>query len=172
MKPSLTLQFFIGKLYYTRISFPPVALTHWILKRCWLESSGQTLFFNHRKLDLTLSDLSKSKSTVSPDKLMGQLGAASSSVFEAQSLTYSKKSLGIVWIICPREVPWVIRLFLGAVPLGKVWLPLGKCDCPWDFPRANFYRQPLWTFHCLYQILISSYDKTKGMEFFGIVFGP
>ena len=167
MKPSLKLHFFIGKLYYTRISFPPVALTHWILKRCWLESSGQTLFFNHRKLDLTLS-----KSTVSPDKLMGQLGAASSSVFEAQSLTYSKKSLGILWIICPLEVPWVIRLFLGAVHLGKVWLPLGKCDYPRDLPRKFFYRQPLWTFNCLYQILISSYDKTKGMEFFGIVFGP
>ena len=56
----------------------------------------QTLFFNHRSLDLRLSDLSKSEPTVSPDKPMGQLWAASSSVFEAQSLTNSEKSSGIV----------------------------------------------------------------------------
>ena len=33
----------------------------------------QTLFFNHRSLDLTLPDLGKSKPTLSPDKPMGQL---------------------------------------------------------------------------------------------------
>ena len=42
----------------------------------------QTLFFNHRSLDLTLSDLSKSEPTVSPDKPVEQLLAASSSVFK------------------------------------------------------------------------------------------
>ena len=37
---------------------------------------GQTLFFNHQSLDLTLLDLSKFEPTVSPDKLMhcGKLG--------------------------------------------------------------------------------------------------
>ena len=57
-----------------------------------LDDIWQTLFFNHRSLDLTLSDWSKSQPTVSPDKPMGQLWAASSSVFEAQSLTNSAKS--------------------------------------------------------------------------------
>ena len=56
----------------------------------------QTLFFNQQSLDLILSDLSKSEPTVSPDKPMGQLWAASSSVFEAQSLTNSEKSSGFV----------------------------------------------------------------------------
>ena len=56
----------------------------------------QTLFFNHQSLDLALSDLSKSKPTVSPDKPIGQLWVAFSSVFEAQSLTNSEKSSGIV----------------------------------------------------------------------------
>ena len=54
------------------------------------------LFFNHQSLDLTLSDLIKSEPTVSPDQPMGQLCAASSLVFEANSLTNSGKSLGIV----------------------------------------------------------------------------
>jgi hypothetical protein len=44
---------------------------------------GQTLFFNHQSLDLTLSDLSKSEPTVSLDKPMGQLWAASFLIFEA-----------------------------------------------------------------------------------------
>ena len=35
--------------------------------------TGQTLFFNHPSLNLTLSDLSKSKPTVSPYKHIGQL---------------------------------------------------------------------------------------------------
>ena len=84
--------------------------------------SLQTLFFNHQSLDLTLSDLCKSEPSASPDKPMGQLWSASSSVFEAQSLTNSGKSLGIVWKICP-----------------------------WEVPQANFSRQPLRTFHCFYQ---------------------
>ena len=46
--------------------------------------------------NLTLSDLSNSEPTVSLDKPMGQLWATSSSVFEAQSLTNSEKSSGIV----------------------------------------------------------------------------
>jgi hypothetical protein len=52
-------------------------------------------------MDLKLSDLRKSEHTVSPDKPMPmeQLCAASSSVFEAQSLTNSQKSSGIVWKI-------------------------------------------------------------------------
>ena len=45
---------------------------------------------------------------------------ASSSVFEAQSLTYSGKAIGNVWKICPQEIPQVIRLSLGAAPLRKV----------------------------------------------------
>ena len=55
----------------------------------------------------------------------GQLWPASSSVFEAQNLPNSEKSSGFVWKICAQEVPWVIKLSLGAAPLGKVWLPLG-----------------------------------------------
>ena len=116
-------------------------------KVLWKGEFVQTLFFNHQSLDLTLSDLSKSEPTVSPDKPMGQLWAASSSVFEAQSLTNSEKSSGIVWKICPREVPWVIRLSLGAAPLRKVWFSqvlLGAC----------FSRQPLRTFLCLSQIAL------------------
>ena len=35
------------------------------------------------------------------------------------------KSLRNCLEICPREVPWLIRLSLGAAPLGKVWFPLG-----------------------------------------------
>ena len=31
----------------------------------------------------------------------------------------SRKSTGIVRNICPQEVPWVIRLSLGAAPLGN-----------------------------------------------------
>ena len=93
-----------------------------------VDNSCQTLFFNHRSLDLTLSDLSKSEPTVSPDKPMGQIWATSSSVFEAQSLTNSGKSLGIVWRICPLELP-----------------------------QANFSRQPLQTFHCLYHTLRTKY---------------
>ena len=58
----------------------------------------------------------------------------------------------VVWKICPREFPRVIRLSLGAAPLGKVWWPSGKSDDPREFPRANFSRQPLRTFHCLYQM--------------------
>ena len=64
---------------------------------CSCANFHQTLFFNHQSLDLTLSDLSKSEHTVSLDKPMGQLLAASSSVFEAQSLTNSEKSSGIFW---------------------------------------------------------------------------
>ena len=45
-------------------------------------------------------------------------GAVYSLVFEAQSLTNSGKSLGIVWNICPREVPRVID-FPSGPPLGK-----------------------------------------------------
>ena len=55
---------------------------------------------HHQSLDLTLSDLDKSKPTVSPDKPIGQLWAASSSVIEAQSLTNSGKSSRISWKIC------------------------------------------------------------------------
>ena len=29
--------------------------------------------------------------------------------------------------------------------------PSGKSDDPREFPRTNFFRQPPWTFHCLYQ---------------------
>ena len=56
-----------------------------------LGNISQTLFFNHQSLDLTPSDLSKSEPTVSPDKPMEQLWDASSSVFDAQSLTNSEK---------------------------------------------------------------------------------
>ena len=64
---------------------------------------NQTLFFHHQSLELTLSDLCKSAPTVSLKKDIWQLWAASSSVFEAQSLTNNIKSLGIIWKICPRE---------------------------------------------------------------------
>ena len=37
-----------------------------------------------------------------------------------------------------------------------VYLPPGKSDNPWKFPRANFSRQPLQTFHCLYQCTVNS----------------
>ena len=67
-----------------------------------------------------MSDLSKYEPTVSPDKPVGQLWVASALVFEAQSPTNSGQFLGIVWKICPREVPWVIKLSLGAAPLRKV----------------------------------------------------
>ena len=39
----------------------------------------QTLFFNHRSLEVTLSDLSQSEPTASPGKPIEQLWAASSS---------------------------------------------------------------------------------------------
>ena len=87
--------------------------------------SGQTLFFKHRSQNLTLSGLCKSQPTVSPDKPMEQLWAAMSLVFEALSLTNSGKFSGIVWKNCPREVPWVICLSLGAPPLRTVQLPSG-----------------------------------------------
>ena len=57
---------------------------------------GHTLFFIHRSQDLTMSDLSKPKPPVSTNKPMGQLWAASSSVFEVQSLTNSGNFIGFV----------------------------------------------------------------------------
>ena len=71
-----------------------------ILKRV----NYQTLFFNHQSLDLTLLDLSKSEPTVFSRQAHG---AASSLVFEAHSLTNSKggKSSGILWEICPWDLP-------------------------------------------------------------------
>ena len=135
---SITCSYIVVMLQSFDTAYPPLQIvptanhclsttsSSWLYLPHWNPySSPQTLFFNHRSLDLTLSDLSKSEPTVSPDKPMGQLWAASSSVFEAQSLTNSEKSSGIVWKICPREVPRVIRLSLGTAPLGKFWLPSG-----------------------------------------------
>ena len=79
--------------------------------------SCQTLFFNHRSLDLTLSDLSKFEPAVSPDKPMGQLWHASSSVFEAQSRTNNEKSSGI----CLWDVPWVIRLITHGSSVAQIF---------------------------------------------------
>ena len=39
--------------------------------------------------------------------------------------------------------------------------PSGKSDYPWDLPRANFSRQPLRTFHCLYQCNTMMYMSDK-----------
>ena len=99
-----------------------IIISHFIWQRsiiAWVcpDKSSQTLFLNHRSLDLTLLDLNKSQPTVSPDKPMAQLSVA---VFEAQSVTNNERSLGVVWKICSQEVPWVIKLYLKAASLGKV----------------------------------------------------
>ena len=75
---------------------------------------------------------------VSPDKPMGQLLAISSLVFEAQSLTNSSRSLGIVF-----KFPHGRSLGQSYFPLGLG--PSGNSDYPWDLLRGNFSRQPLCT---------------------------
>ena len=40
---------------------------------------------------------------------------------------------------------------LGSSDIPSGLRPSGKSDEPREFPRANFSRQPLQTFHCLYQ---------------------
>ena len=42
--------------------------------------------------------------------------------------------------------------FLGSSDFPSGLRPSGKSDDPREFPRATFSRQPLRTFHCLYQI--------------------
>ena len=54
---------------------------------------------------------------------LGHIGASYSSLFLSKSLKNSGKYSVVVWKICPREFPRVIRLSLGAAPLGKVWWP-------------------------------------------------
>ena len=92
------------KSYSSFHTFQVLYLIWWFLTDSW-----QTLFFNHPSLDWTLSDLSKSNPTVSLDKPMGQLWATYSLFFEAQSMTNSVKSLGIVWKIWHWYVPQRIR---------------------------------------------------------------
>ena len=75
---------------------------------------------------------------VSPDKPMGQLLTVSFLVFEAQSLTNSSRSLGIVF-----KFPHGRSLKQSYFPLGLG--PSGNSDYPWDLPRGFFSRKPLCT---------------------------
>ena len=45
-----------------------------------------------------------------------------------------------------------LRNSLGSSDFPSGLRPSGKSDDPREFPRATFSRQPLRTFHCLYQI--------------------
>ena len=44
-----------------------------------------------------------------------------------------------------------LEKFTHGWSLGYSDLPSGKSEYPWDNPRVNFSRQPLRTFHYLYQ---------------------
>ena len=49
---------------------------------------------------------------------------------------YKWKSLRNYLEICPREVPRVVKLALGAAPLGKVWFPDNSCGFSTVCPRG------------------------------------
>ena len=50
---------------------------------------------------------------------------------------------------------WLSEIFalknsLGSSEFPSGLRPSGMSDVPRELPKANFSRQPLWTFHCLY----------------------
>ena len=88
-------------------------------------------------------------------------------------------TLGLVFfsvLIHKSEKQWkFFRDCLENLPTG---IPSGhQSDDPWEFPRANFSRQPLRNFHCLYQtypvgrisLVFETHSLTNSGKALGIV---
>ena len=109
-----------------------VDFAHWwsfIGKGLLLQPAQQACFFEHRSLDLTLSDLRKSIPRHTHGATLGCIFFG----FWSPKSDKKWKVLRHCLTNLPWEVPQVIKLSLGAGPLGKVWLPSGP-------PKGKFFK--------------------------------